>query len=79
VLVVPVHTRGFTNCDLFFDKIFADDTGHVDHFRNFKQFKYFAEMSDVVNGTAEGRESDKLSDNTREPGTGKADVINKGV
>lgn len=27
----------------------------------------------------EGRESDKLSDNTREPGTGKADVINKGV
>lgn len=25
VLVVPIHTRGFTNCDLFFDKVFADD------------------------------------------------------
>ena len=29
VLVVPVHTRGFTNCDLFFDKVYADDRGHV--------------------------------------------------
>ena len=27
--VIPVHTRGFQNCDLFFDKVFADDTDHV--------------------------------------------------
>ena len=59
VLVVPVHTRGFTNCDLFFDKVFADDTGHVDHFRNFSKFRYFAEVSDVVNGRSAGRENDK--------------------
>lgn len=59
VLVVPVHTRGFSNCDLFFDKVFADDTGHVDHFKYFNRFKYFAEVCDVVNGTAAGRESDK--------------------
>ncbi len=59
VLVVPVHTRGFTNCDLFFDKIFADDTGHVNHFGNFSKFKYFAEVSDVVNGRSPGRENDK--------------------
>ena len=59
VLVVPVHTRGFTNCDLFFDKVFADDTGHVDHFNNFSKFRYFAEVSDVVNGRAVGRENDK--------------------
>ena len=59
VLVVPVHTRGFTNCDLFFDKIFADDRGHVDHFKNFSKFKSFAEVSDVVNGKAAGRENDK--------------------
>lgn len=59
VLVVPVHTRGFTNCDLFFDKVFADDTGHVDHFGNFSKFKYFAEVSDVVNGKATGRANDK--------------------
>lgn len=59
VLVVPVHTLGFTNCDLFFDKIFADDTGHVCHFKNFDKFKRFSEMSDVVNGKASGRESDR--------------------
>ena len=58
VLVVPVHTRGFTNCDLFFDKVFADDTGHVKHFKNFAGFRYFAEVCDVVNGRAEGRISD---------------------
>ncbi len=58
VLVVPVHTRGFTNCDLFFDKVFADDRGHVDHFKNFDKFKSFAEVSDVVNKRVAGRESD---------------------
>lgn len=59
VLVVPVHTRGFTNCDLFFDKVFADDTGHVDHFKYFSEFNYYAEVSDVINRRAAGRESDK--------------------
>lgn len=59
VLVVPVHTRGFTNCDLFFDKVFADDTGHVDHFKNFSKFRYYAEVSDVVNGKSVGRENNK--------------------
>ena len=58
VLVVPVHTLGFTNCDLFFDRIFADDTGHVKHFRNFARFKNFAEVSDVVNGKSPGRMND---------------------
>ena len=59
VLVVPVHTRGFTNCDLFFDKVFADDTGHVDHFKYFSRYKYYAEVSAVVNGKAEGRKNDQ--------------------
>lgn len=59
ILVFPVHTRGFTNCDLFFDKVFADDTGHVDHFKNFSKFKYYAEVSDVVNGDSVGCENDK--------------------
>lgn len=58
VLVVPIHTLGFTNCDLFFDKIFADDYSHVKHFKNFDKFKYFAEMCDVVNKKAEGRNND---------------------
>ena len=59
VLVVPIHTRGFTNCDLFFDKVFADDEGHVCHFGNFSKFRSFAEVSDVVNGRVKGRENDK--------------------
>lgn len=59
VLVVPIHTLGFTNCDLFFDKVFADDLGHVHHFKNFDKFKQFAEVSDVVNGIKPGRESDR--------------------
>lgn len=59
VLVQPIHTLGFTNCDFFFDKIFADDLGHVRHFRNFDKFKQFAEVCDVVNGEKPGRESDE--------------------
>lgn len=57
VLVVPVHTRGFTNCDLFFDKVYADDQGHVCHFGYFDKFRYFAEVEAVVNGRAKGREN----------------------
>ena len=59
VLVVPIHTLGFTNCDLFFDKVFADDYGHVCNFRYFDKFKRFAEMTDVVTGKVPGRESDE--------------------
>lgn len=59
VLVVPVHTRGFSNCDIFFDKVFADDLGHVRHFKNFDRFNSFAEVSDVVCGRVKGRENDR--------------------
>ena len=55
VLVVPIHTRGFQNCDLFFDKVFADDTEHVKDFKYFNQFKYFAEFDKVLNGENKGR------------------------
>lgn len=58
VLVVPVHTRGFQNCDLFFDKVFADDTNHVKGFRYFSQFRSFNEISKVLLGETNGRESD---------------------
>ena len=59
VLVVPIHTLGFTNCDLFFDKIYADDFGHVHHFKNFDKFKYFSEVTDVLLGNTKGRENDR--------------------
>lgn len=57
-LVVPIHTRGFMNCDLFFDKIYADDTDHVKGFKYFNQFKRFAEISEVLQETADGRLND---------------------
>ncbi|MDY6063072.1 MAG: hypothetical protein SPI53_04725 [Erysipelotrichaceae bacterium] len=59
ILIVPIHTRGFSNCDLFFDKIYADDYGHVHHFKNFDKFNYFSEVADVVNGKNIGRENNK--------------------
>ncbi len=58
-LLIPIHTRGFQNCDLFFDKIIGDDKGHINHFQYFNQFKYFAEMTDVLKGRKQGRENDK--------------------
>ena len=49
----------FLRCHLFFDKIFADDTGHVKDFKNFAKIRYFAEVSAMVNGKAAGRENDR--------------------
>lgn len=57
-LVVPVHTRGFQNCDLFFDKVYGDDTSHVEGFKYFSRFKHFAELPSVLDGTSAGREND---------------------
>lgn len=58
VFVLPIHTRGFMNCDLFFDKVYADDENHICHFKHFNKFNYFAEVCDVVNGNAIGRVND---------------------
>ncbi|WBW98669.1 ornithine cyclodeaminase [Oceanirhabdus sp. W0125-5] len=58
-LVVPVHTLGFQNCDLFFDKVFADDINHVKGFKYFDKFKKLAEISEVVTGKKEGRKNEK--------------------
>ncbi len=58
VLVVPVHTRGFQNCDTVFDKVFADDEGHVKGFKFFNQFRKFGELGNVLSGKIPGRESD---------------------
>ena len=59
VLVQPIHTLGFTICDLFFVKVFADDLGNVHHFKIFDKFRQFEEVCDVVNGNKPGRESDE--------------------
>lgn len=58
MLLIPVHTRGFQNCDLFFDKVFGDDKGHIQDFKYFNQFKHFEELSRVLLGQAPGRQTD---------------------
>ena len=59
VLLVPIHTRGFQNCDLFFDHIFADDRGHVSGFKYFNQFKAFNELSEVLLNLVPARKSEE--------------------
>lgn len=59
VLVVPVHTRGFQNCDTVFDKVFADDRGHVKGFKYFDRFRNFGELGNVLSGNIPGRENDE--------------------
>lgn len=59
VLVIPIHTRGFQNCDLFFDKVFADARNHVSQFKYFNRFKYFDEVSNVMSGIHPGRTNDQ--------------------
>ena len=57
VTVIPIHTRGFQNCDLFFDKVFADDRDHVSDFINFNKFRSFDEIENVLKGKAIGRKN----------------------
>ncbi len=57
-LVIPVHTRGFQNCDTVFDKVFADDTAHVRGFKYFDRFRRFAELQDVLSKGKKGRSDD---------------------
>jgi ornithine cyclodeaminase len=75
VLLVPVHTRGFQNCDLFFDKVYADDTEHVKGFQNFKYFKSFDEFSHVLLGKNPGRENDKERIIAYNIGLGLHDIV----
>jgi ornithine cyclodeaminase/alanine dehydrogenase-like protein (mu-crystallin family) len=55
VLVIPIHTKGFQNCDLFFDKVFVDDIDHVKDFKYFSKFKAVDELSNVFLGNNPGR------------------------
>jgi ornithine cyclodeaminase/alanine dehydrogenase-like protein (mu-crystallin family) len=59
VTLVPVHTRGFENCDLFFDKVFGDVTEQISGFGNFSKFKKFNEFSEVLTNKCPGRENNK--------------------
>ena len=58
ITVIPVHVRGFQNCDLFFDKVFGDDTGQIQKFKYFNQFREYDEIHHVLQGKNSGRTSD---------------------
>lgn len=75
VLLVPVHTRGFQNCDTVFDRVIADDEGHVRGFRYFNEFKNFVELSDVLSGKDPGRMADKQRIISYNIGLGLHDVV----
>ena len=54
-LCIPVHVRGFQDCDLAFDRVIGDDAGHMRDWKNFDCFKEFTEFSDVLLGRSDGR------------------------
>lgn len=55
VTVIPVHMRGFQNCDLFFDKVYGDDTDQIRKFRFFDQFRHYDELHHVLLRKSVGR------------------------
>lgn len=58
--VVPVHTSGFQNCDLAFDKVVVDDVDHVKGYRYFDEFQNkMLRITDVANARVTGRDNDK--------------------
>lgn len=60
VTVVPIMTRGFQNCDLFFDRFYTDETEQIRGFRYFDVFQDRLSMTtDVLHNKAEGRTDEK--------------------
>ena len=59
VTVIPVHMRGLQNCDTTFDRVFGDDTGHVQGFKFFNQWQDYNEIGEVLAGRDPGRRSEE--------------------
>lgn len=57
--VIPIMTMGFQNCDLFFDRVFADEIEQIRNFKYFNSFRSVNNTSDVLNGTVMGRSSER--------------------
>jgi len=75
VTVIPVHMRGFQNCDTTFDRVFGDDTDHVRNFRYFAQFNDYNEIGEVLAGRDPGRKSDQQRIIDYNYGLGLHDVV----
>jgi len=62
ITIIPVHSKGFQNCDLVFDKIFADQTEQIKPFKYWSQFSklnYCGELTDVLTGKIKGRTNER--------------------
>lgn len=73
--VIPVHTPGFQNCDLFFDKVFGDDTEQIRKFKYFSQFRQYDELLHVLQGINPGRTSDEERILSYNYGMGLHDIL----
>jgi ornithine cyclodeaminase/alanine dehydrogenase-like protein (mu-crystallin family) len=58
VLIIPIQTRGFQNCDTIFDNVVVDDDKHVKSFKNYGKFRKYQELTDIINKKCKGRVSD---------------------
>ena len=75
ITVIPVHMRGFQNCDTTFDRVFGDDTGHVRNFKYFPQYHDYNEIGEVLAGRDPGRKSENQRIIDYNYGLGLHDVL----
>ncbi len=75
ITIIPVHMRGFQNCDTTFDRVFGDDTEHVKNFKYFSQFRDYNEIGEVFAGRDLGRKSEDQRIIDYNYGLGLHDVI----
>lgn len=63
VTVIPVHLRGFMDCDLHFDHIVTSDLESIKKFRYYDQFKRLSLINNLLAGTAgpiRNQDSDRI-------------------
>lgn len=57
-LLLPIHTRGFLNCDSEFDRVITDDLNHIKDFQNYRDFKNVIEIEEIIQGKKIARSTD---------------------
>lgn len=55
VVIVPIHTRGFQNLDIYADTIIVDDMDHIRGFKYFNQFRRCIELANILEKKEIGR------------------------
>ncbi len=56
--ILPVHMRGFMECDLAFDHIIVSDMHRAQGFKYFKEYKKVSLTDDILKGNIPAREKD---------------------